>query len=134
MHDDSQPEFSLVPPRARERHLVELLGELVAGGAAGALAELREGGHTFRASSGVAELGTARPVDPRGFFRIGSVTKVFTAAVVLQLAGEGRFALDEPVDGYAPITVRRLLNHTSGLHNYTEDLTTEGILRDRFRK
>ncbi|XVU28993.1 serine hydrolase domain-containing protein [Actinoplanes sp. CA-054009] len=111
-----------------------LLDELVAGGAVGALAELRDGDGISRASSGVAELGTARPVDPGGFFRIGSVTKVFTATVVLQLVSEGRFALDEPVDGFAPITVRQLLNHTSGLHNYTNDLTTEGILRDRFRR
>ncbi|SNY61010.1 serine hydrolase domain-containing protein [Paractinoplanes atraurantiacus] len=111
-----------------------LLDRLVAGGAVGALAELRDVNGTSRASSGVAELGTARPVDPRGFFRIGSVTKVFTATVVLQLVSEGRIALDGPVDGYAPITVRQLLNHTSGLRNYTKDLTTEGILRDRRRR
>ncbi|MEU8817427.1 serine hydrolase domain-containing protein [Actinoplanes sp. NPDC048796] len=112
----------------------QLLDTLVAGGAAGALAELRDAGGTARASSGVAELGTDRPVDPRGYFRIGSVTKVFTAAVVLQLAGEGRLALDEPVDCFAPITVRQLLDHTSGLHNYTEDLTADNILRDRWRR
>ncbi|RGD60372.1 class A beta-lactamase-related serine hydrolase [Kitasatospora xanthocidica] len=57
-------------------------------------------------------------------FRIGSVTKVFTATVLLQLAGEGRVDLDGTVQqylpgllpaGYPPVTVRQLLNHTSGL-------------------
>ncbi|MFJ6385876.1 serine hydrolase domain-containing protein [Kitasatospora sp. NPDC092039] len=57
-------------------------------------------------------------------FRIGSVTKVFTATVLLQLAAEGRVDLDGTVQqylpgllpaGYPPVTVRQLLNHTSGL-------------------
>jgi D-alanyl-D-alanine carboxypeptidase len=70
------------------------------------------------------------------------VTKTFTAAVVLQLAGEGRLGLDDTVKrwlpnavpGAADITVRQLLNHTSGLYNYTRDLTTDSILRDRLRQ
>lgn len=122
--------------------LQEVLDELVAGGAPGALAELRDGTGTWRLTSGVAELGVSRPVDPSGWFRIGSVTKTFTATVVLQLAGEGRLGLDDTVERWVPgsvpgaaeITVRQLLNHTSGLYNYTRDLTTDGILRDRFRR
>ncbi|GIE37923.1 serine hydrolase domain-containing protein [Actinoplanes lobatus] len=113
--------------------LRRLLDELVGEGAVGVLAEFRDGAATWRLSSGVAELGTGRPVDPVGWFRIGSVTKLFVTAVTLQLVGEGRLALDEPVEG-GRITVRQLLNHTSGLYNYTLDLTTEGILRDRFRQ
>jgi D-alanyl-D-alanine carboxypeptidase len=70
------------------------------------------------------------------------VTKTFTAAVILQLAGEGRLGLDDPVERWLPgvvpagaaITVRQLLNHTSGLYNYTRDLTADGILRDRSRQ
>ncbi|GLX39271.1 serine hydrolase [Streptomyces roseochromogenus] len=62
--------------------------------------------------------------DPAAYFRIGSITKLFTSTVVLQLVGEGRFTMDTPVQeilpgtlpaGWAPITVRRLLSHTSGL-------------------
>lgn len=62
--------------------------------------------------------------DPAANFRIGSITKVFTSTVVLQLVGEGRFTLDTPVQellpgtlpaSWAPITVRQLLSHTSGL-------------------
>jgi D-alanyl-D-alanine carboxypeptidase len=61
-------------------------------------------------------------------FRIGSVTKTFTSIVMLQLASEGKVSLDDPVSKYEPqvpngssITVRMLLNHTSGLYSYTDD-------------
>ncbi|MFB7957029.1 serine hydrolase domain-containing protein [Streptomyces sp. NPDC056045] len=78
----------------------------------------------WRGSAGVHDLVSGRPADPDGRFRAGSVTKVFTAAVVLQLAGEGRVDLDRPVRRYLPdlipagyrgVTVRQLLNHTSGI-------------------
>ena len=62
-------------------------------------------------------------------FRAGSITKTFVAAVVLQLAAEGRLELDEPVDSWLPglvdkrITVRQLLSHRSGLADYVDDKT-----------
>jgi len=74
--------------------------------------------------SGVADLRSGTPVPRRARFRIGSVTKMFTATVVLQLAAEGRLRLDEPVnrylpgflpDAYATATVRHLLDHRTGL-------------------
>jgi D-alanyl-D-alanine carboxypeptidase len=73
-------------------------------------------------------------VNPGGFFRIGSTTKTFIAVVVLQLAAEHRLSLDDTVARWLPgaiagngndggqITIRELLQHTSGLHNYTDDL------------
>jgi D-alanyl-D-alanine carboxypeptidase len=75
-------------------------------------------------TSGVGDIRTRRPVPADGRFRIGSISKVFTAVVVLQLAAEHRIDLGEPVQRYLPdllpasypdITVRELLNHTSGL-------------------
>ncbi|SCE85645.1 serine hydrolase domain-containing protein [Micromonospora mirobrigensis] len=75
-------------------------------------------------SSGVRDLRSQAPVPPHARFRVGSVTKVFTAAVVLQLAAEDRIELDDTVQqllpgllpaGYPAVTVRQLLNHTSGL-------------------
>ncbi|MFD8689686.1 serine hydrolase domain-containing protein [Streptomyces sp. NPDC059651] len=84
----------------------------------------------WRGSAGVHDLTSGRPADPAGRFRAGSVTKVFTAAVVLQLAGEGRIGLDRPVRHYLPdlipatygqVTVRQLLNHTSGLPSVDPD-------------
>jgi D-alanyl-D-alanine carboxypeptidase len=67
------------------------------------------------------ETGEALTVEHR--FRVASVTKVFIATAVLQLADEGAFALDgdaSPV--VAGVTVRQLLNHTSGLPNFDDDL------------
>jgi D-alanyl-D-alanine carboxypeptidase len=80
----------------------------------------------WRGNSGVAELGTTRDVPINGRFRIGSITKTFVATVVLQLVDEGRLRLDDPVDRWLPgavpdgdhITVRHLLNHTSGLYDF----------------
>ncbi|MEY2227352.1 beta-lactamase family protein [Streptomyces virginiae] len=79
---------------------------------------------SWRGSSGVADIVTGRAAVEEGRFRAGSVTKTFTAAVVLQLAAEGRVDLDRPVrwylpgtvpDSYGAVTVRQLLNHTSGI-------------------
>src|SRR5882757_1222771 len=118
-----------------------VLDRLVEEGAAGVLLHYRDGRGEWRGASGVTELGTGGPVDPDGWFRIGSVTKTFTAAVVLQLVGEGVLALGDSVERWLPgvvpdgegITLRQLLNHTSGLHNYTDDLSDPAaIVRDRF--
>ncbi|MFE6037277.1 serine hydrolase domain-containing protein [Streptomyces sp. NPDC056452] len=79
---------------------------------------------TWRGSSGVHDLVSNRPADPRARFRAGSVTKIFTAATALQLAGEGKLELDRTARHYLPdlipaaygqVTVRQLLNHTSGI-------------------
>ncbi|MFF8259766.1 serine hydrolase domain-containing protein [Streptomyces virginiae] len=98
-----------------------------------ALASVKErAGRTRTYVAGVGDLATGSKVPRDGQVRIGSNTKTFTAVVVLQLVGEGRVDLDAPVDTYLPglvrgegidgrhITVRQLLQHTSGLPNYTE--------------
>ncbi|MCS7483931.1 serine hydrolase domain-containing protein [Umezawaea endophytica] len=99
-------------------------------GAAGVQVRISEGRRGFTARAGVAEWGTDRPVPLDGRYRVGSITKVFVSVVVLQLVGEGRVDLDAPVSRYLPgllpdgdrITVRALLQHTSGLHNFTDEL------------
>lgn len=120
------PAAVAAPPKEADRgELQERLDEVVAAGAIGALMEVRGEDVVRRATSGVAELGTTRPVPPRSRFRIGSITKTFLATVVLQLVDEGRLGLDDPVDAWLPgvvpngqeITVRHLLNHTSGLYD-----------------
>ncbi|GAB7184541.1 serine hydrolase domain-containing protein [Kitasatospora sp. Ki12] len=98
-------------------------------GAVAAIAEVRDGGRVWRGGSGVADLATGAPVRTDGRFRAGSVTKVFTATTVLQLVGEGRIGLDDPVERHLPglvpngakITVRQLLNHSSGLWDSTNE-------------
>lgn len=90
---------SVTRPEAADRvRLQQMLDELVAAGAMGALAQFRDGGSIWAGSSGVAELGSERPLVPDGWFRIGRVTKTFTAALILQLAGEGRLGLDDGLD------------------------------------
>ncbi|MFE6866681.1 serine hydrolase domain-containing protein [Kitasatospora sp. NPDC057692] len=115
---------SRVDGRQELRDLVEH------GGMTAALAEIRLPGRSpWRGAAGTADLATGQPARSDGRFRIGSVTKTFVSAVVLQLVGEGRIRLDDPVERYLPgvvpngaaITVRQLLNHTSGLFNFTED-------------
>jgi len=103
------------------------LEDIAAGAASAVLAEVRDAGRVWRGSSGVAELSTSQPVPVNGRFRAGSITKSFVAAVVLHLVGEGRIALDDPLERWLPgvvpgangITVRHLLQHTSGIVNYT---------------
>ncbi|MFI8972065.1 serine hydrolase domain-containing protein [Nocardia asteroides] len=105
------------------------LDALVRSGAVGALATLTDGGATSVVAAGLADLaaGTPMAAEPVQHVRVGSITKSFTAAVVLQLVAEGRVELDSPVDRYLPglltgdgidgraITVRQILGHRSGL-------------------
>ncbi|WP_443065323.1 serine hydrolase domain-containing protein [Streptomyces sp. NBC_00536] len=101
-------------------------------GLPGALAAVRDrDGRTRTYTAGVGDLATGAAVPGDGQVRIGSNTKAFTAVAVLQLVAEGRVGLDTPVDTYLPglvhgeridgsrITVRHLLQQTSGLPNYT---------------
>ncbi|NEA36702.1 beta-lactamase family protein [Streptomyces sp. SID13031] len=66
-----------------------ILDRLVDEGAAGVLLHYRDEQGEWRGSSGVADLESRCPIDPDGWFRIGSVTKTFTAAVVLSLVADG---------------------------------------------
>ncbi|WP_394615753.1 serine hydrolase domain-containing protein [Lentzea sp. JNUCC 0626] len=98
------------------------------GAALGVQARVTDGRQRFTAVSGKAELNSSRPVPADGRFRVGSITKTFVSTVVLQLVGEGKVDLDAPVVRYLPgliderITVRQVLQHTSGLYNYTDGL------------
>lgn len=109
-------------------------------------AQLRVGGAAghWRGTSGVSDISTRRPVAGNDKVRIGSITKVFVATVVLQLVAEGRVALDTPVRHvlpgllparFSPVTVAHLLNHTSGFPDHVgipEPTTAEDVLRHRF--
>jgi D-alanyl-D-alanine carboxypeptidase len=97
-------------------------------GMPGLFAEVRDGDQVWRGAAGVADLATGRPVTAGMRHRVGSITKTFTAAAVLQQVEDGRIGLDTPIGRYLPrlvpaargdaITVRMLLNHTSGLAEY----------------
>lgn len=73
--------------------------------------------------------------DPRDAFSVGSISKMFTAVSILQLVQRGKVALDGDAASYLPhypalagITVRQLLNHTSGLPNYADDAVADGTI------
>ncbi|WP_413809755.1 serine hydrolase domain-containing protein [Streptomyces sp. OE57] len=88
------------------------------------------------ATSGTADLNTGRPVPPDGYFRMASTSKTLVATVVLQLVAEGELSLDDTVDHWLPgvvrgngndgsrITLRQLLQHTSGIHDDLPGYTT----------
>lgn len=104
----------------------------------GALAEVRDGAGATTVSSGVADLATGRPLTAADRVRVFSNTKTFVAAVVLQLVAERRVELDAPVERYLPgllrangndgreITVRQLLQHTSGLPDFDSSVFEPG--------
>ena len=102
------------------------LRQLVADGNPAALGYLRIGDRQWRLAAGTADRSTGAPATPGDRFRIASNTKAFVATVVLQLVGEGRLSLDDPVSRRLPgladrVTVRELLDHTSGIPDPTED-------------
>ncbi|MFG2328657.1 serine hydrolase domain-containing protein [Streptomyces sp. NPDC048604] len=115
------------PSRAKPGHAAtqQALDAAVAAGVPGAVAQARDGRSRWTGTAG----------ERRGHdrYRVGSITKTFTATVLLQLQTEGRLDLDDAVEKHLPgvvrgnghdgrkITVRQLLNHTSGIYGYTED-------------
>jgi D-alanyl-D-alanine carboxypeptidase len=100
-----------------------------AAGMPGVFAQVRDGDRTWNLAAGVADIDTGRPVRPQFRHRIGSITKTFVATTILQLVGEHRVNLDKPIGRYLPdvlpgelgrqVTVRMLLNHTSGIADYS---------------
>ncbi|NXY98561.1 beta-lactamase family protein [Streptomyces sp. BR123] len=93
-------------------------------GAAGVVAEVHKDGQMWRGTSG--DVVTGKRISPDAHFRIGSITKPMEAVILLQLSAEGRLDLDRSVQHYLPgllpedrftepVSVRQLLNHTSGL-------------------
>ncbi len=126
-------------------------------GMPGVFAEVRDGDQVWRGAAGVGDVSTGRPVTPDMRHRVGSITKTFTAAAVLQQVESGQIGLDAPIGHYLPrlvpgergatITVRMLINHTSGLAEYLpyaypsleafpslSDTTPESLEDNRFKR
>ncbi|GAA3389447.1 serine hydrolase domain-containing protein [Streptomyces roseoviridis] len=106
--------------------VVAALNAALAEGAPGAMARYTGPDGVRSRTVGVRDLSTGAPMDIRARFRIGSVSKTFSAVVLLQLVEEGRLRLDDPVNRLLPgllpddrVTVRHLLTHRSGLADYT---------------
>jgi D-alanyl-D-alanine carboxypeptidase len=122
----ASPAAGRAAPRAELQRAVDALA---AAGAPGAVALVRDDDRIIRVASGYGNLAKRTPLRARDRFRVGSSTKSFVAAAVLQLAGEGKLALDDSVERWLPglvpnggqITIRQLLNHTSGLADYAPE-------------
>ena len=81
----------------------------------------------YQGARGAASIELATPLSPGQVFRLGSITKQFAAAAVLKLAEDGKLSLDDPLSKFVPgypggdkVSVRMLLNHTSGIRSYTD--------------
>ncbi|MBF9070850.1 serine hydrolase domain-containing protein [Streptacidiphilus fuscans] len=102
------------------------------GGLPGATAQIQDGDSTWFGQAGSADLATGRMFQPQDRFRIGSTTKTFIATLVLQLEAEHKLSLNDTVEHWLPglvdgngydgsaITLRELLNMTSGIANYAD--------------
>jgi D-alanyl-D-alanine carboxypeptidase len=133
-------EFAHHADDARLRALLHRLTTV--DGAPGALAEVRDRHRSTVLTSGVADVDSHAPVHRDSRFRIGSMTKTFTATMMLQLVGERRVDLDAAVERYLPgvvrghgndgrkITVRQMLQHTSGLPDFLAYLKPQDVVQD----
>ena len=125
-------------PKQRRLKLRAALDALQAAGSPGVIVLVRDGSQTIRLADGYAQLATKTRMTANTRFRIGSVTKTFVATVALQLVGEGKLSLDDTVEDWLPglvpngrnITVRELLNHTSGLAEFTSPALEAKIVRN----
>jgi D-alanyl-D-alanine carboxypeptidase len=106
-----------------------LLGKNYPPNAPGAVAiVVKDGRPVFRRAYGLADLEFGVLLDPDMVFRVGSITKQFTAAAILQLVDQGKLTLGDDVTKYVEgydagghrVTLEQLLTHTSGVPNYTD--------------
>jgi D-alanyl-D-alanine carboxypeptidase len=121
--------------RAGHRATQAAMDAAVKDGVPGVVAQAKDRQGAWGAVSGVGDIRTERPRSVHDRYRVGSITKTFVATVVLQLEAEGRLSLDDTVEQWLPglvlghghdgrgITLRQLLNHTSGIHDYSDDET-----------
>ena len=104
------------------------MDRLVSLGVPGITVLVRDADRSLQLTSGVSDLKTKAVIAADDQFRIGSIAKPYIAAIVMQLVEEGKLDLDDTIEHYKPgmvpngadITLRRLLNHTSGIADYTE--------------
>ncbi len=121
------------PEHPERPELQEAVQAFVDAGFAGVQARVHDARGAWVGTAGVRELGGDEQPPADGRFWVGSTTKTFVATLVLQLVAEGAIGLDSPVADHLPgfgldgrITVRMLLQHTSGLYNYTGELDPDG--------
>jgi D-alanyl-D-alanine carboxypeptidase len=120
------PPFPPDEQLALEAIVAEQVGRQQVPGAVVGVAIPERGSWVF--AQGIADLRTAAPISTDDHFRIASVSKTFTATVVLQLVDEGKLSLDDTLETYVPgipngaeITLRQVLQMTAGIFDYSLD-------------
>ncbi|MFE3878174.1 serine hydrolase domain-containing protein [Kitasatospora sp. NPDC059146] len=132
----THPDRSADPDQGQDRpELRRAIEELAGSGFLGVQLRVSDERGSWAGGAGVRERGGDAPALTDGHFRIGSSTKSFVATTVLLLVAEGRIGLDTPADHYLPelgldhrITVRMLLQHTSGVFSHTGELLADGTV------
>ncbi len=134
-----QQTHAATPQSSTLKEIDQLLAPWKSSDAPGVAVAIRYKGETiFNASAGIANLEYDTAISPATSFQIGSVSKQFTAFAVSILASEGQLNLNEDIREYLPelsdtgrtITVRNLLNHTSGMRDESSLLSMAGWLED----
>lgn len=121
-----------VPPRLcaeSARAIDRLAAATMAQGSPGMIVEVAQNGQVvFAGTYGLANIEHRSPLTRDTVFRLASITKTFTAALILLLAEDGKLQLDDPLSKHVPelpvasqVTLRQLLVHTSGIPDYAED-------------
>ncbi len=121
--------FTSGRPATNNSPMQDVAQHVLAAGAPGYVARIDDGRRVESTVAGLADTTTGRPLTSRDQFEIGSNTKTFMSTLALQQVDRGKLDLAAPVSKYLPgvvpngknITVRMLLNHTSGLFSYTAD-------------
>ncbi|WP_328771573.1 serine hydrolase domain-containing protein [Streptomyces sp. NBC_00286] len=145
----AEPTVTAPSPATRTHSATqEAMDAAVKDGVPGVAGQVKDKYGVWKATSGVGNLKTKQPRSAHDRYRVGSITKTFVSTVLLQLEAEGRLSLDDKVDKWLPgvvrgnghdgskVTLRQLLNHTSGIFNYTADdeFVRKAFLKDGFFK
>lgn len=147
----AQASRDTAPTAADHQATQRAIDAAVEAGVPGITAEARTANGVWKSASGVGDLKTGAPRGKNDRFRVSNLTETFVATVLLQMEAERKLSLDDSVERHLPgvvtgngndgrgITVRQLLNHTSGLFDYLTDqeyaetyLVGDGYLRHRY--
>ena len=116
------------PPMLSREYDTIMAREFPADGPGAVVLVAEKGQVIYRKAFGLANVELAVPMKPENLFRIGSITKQFTACAIMKLAEEGKLSLQDKLGKYIPdlppsyqaIPIENLLTHTSGIKNYTD--------------
>ena len=127
-------------PEALADHFFESRTDEQSAGAAVLIS--RNGEIIYQKGFGFENIAGQKPVTVETIFRIGSITKQFTASAILKLQADGKLSVEDPVSKYIPdfprgneVTIHQLLTHISGIHSYTSEMdfieeVKDGISQD----